>query len=197
MRSGSCTSIRAMSKAVIRVSFRPLRLKCKGRLWPGRRARLTVNASPLTAIAKAPSTGHAMLSVARGGRAHPALERPGEGALLGEPRQERDLGKRMALVAQEPLGQIAAGVFGQGLEAHAVVGKTPVKRARAQAQAARDVRHPGRALAERLRDGVLGAGDQPGLPGDLRQLGIEMRDQVTRNPLVSEDVRLLQRLPRE
>ena len=39
--------------------------------------------------------------------------------------------------------------------------------------------------------------DQRRLVGDFRQFLVEMRDEVAGNPLVPEDVRLRQRLPRK
>src|SRR6056297_600637 len=197
MRSGSCTSIRAMSKAVIWVSFRPLNLKCKVRLWSGRSAGLTANASPLTAVAKAASTAHTMLSIARRRGAQPTLEGPGEGALLGKPCQEGNLGKRMALVAQEAFGQVTAGVFGQGLEADPMLGQPTVERSCAEPEVARNVGHLRRALAERLRDSILCLTDESHLCSDFGQLGIEVRGEIAGKSLVTENVRLRQRLRRK
>src|SRR6056297_1696500 len=190
MRSGSCTSIRAMSKAVIWVSFRPLNLKCKVRLWSGRSVGLTANASPLTAVAKAASTAHSMLSIARRRGAQPTLEGPGEGALLGKPCQEGNLGKRMALVAQEAFGQVTAGVFGQGLEADPMLGQPTVERSCAEPEVARDVGHLRCALAERLRDRILCLTDES-------HLCIEVRGEIAGKSLVTENVRLRQRLRRK
>lgn len=136
-------------------------------------------------------------AICGGSCADPALERAGEGALLGKAGQKRDLGQRQGVIAQKAFGKIAAGVFGEGLKTHPVLGQTAMEGPRAVAKAAGNVGHLRCAFAQRLCDGVLGLDQKRGFGGDLGQFTVKMRHQIARDAFIPEDVRLRQGLGRD